>query len=184
MRRLADGYVGGTRHAVVSSRWEEELVIVVIFGIILLAAASVFTAAVVTSNTRGVSGDLWGASVSDVSLGTVFLVGMVTAAAALLGLALLLSGLRHTARLRGERRQLRRENERLNQQVTSTSADEETVRSEPARPVAAEAQSTDLPSSPSTRSTPVADTRGEQPLVSNAPEYTAGASRPEDPPRR
>jgi Lipopolysaccharide assembly protein A domain len=90
---------------------------VAVLGLILLAAAGVLTAAVVTSNTGAVDVDLWGTTISNLSLGAVFVAGMLTTAIAVVGLAVLMTGLRRDQRLRRERRVLRRENQRLSQQV-------------------------------------------------------------------
>ena len=91
-----------------------------VLGLILLAAAGVLTAAVVTSNTDSLAVDLWGVSVSNVTLGVVFVAGMITTVVAVVGLGLLMGGLRRNSRLRKERRTLRRENEQLAQRVDST----------------------------------------------------------------
>lgn len=91
-----------------------------VLGLILLAAAGVLTAAVVTSNTDSLAVDMWGVSVSNVTLGVVFVAGMITTVVAVVGLGLLMGGLRRNSRLRKERRSLRRENEQLSQRVDST----------------------------------------------------------------
>jgi type II secretory pathway pseudopilin PulG len=96
------------------------LITVAILGLILLAAAGVLTAAVVTSNTDSLAVSLWGVSVSNVTLGVVFVAGMITTVLAVVGLGLLMGGMRRNSRLRKERRSLRRENEQLAQQVEST----------------------------------------------------------------
>lgn len=98
----------------------EELMTVAIFGLILLVAAGVLTTAVVTSNTGAVNTDLWGATISNVSLGVVFVAGMLTTLVAVAGLVLVTAGLRRNRRLRQERRVLRRENQRLSQRVETT----------------------------------------------------------------
>jgi uncharacterized membrane protein YcjF (UPF0283 family) len=104
---------------------------VAVLGLILLAAAGVLTAAVVTSNTDSLSVDLWGASVTNVTLGVVFVAGMITTVLAVVGLGLLMGGMRRSRRLRQERRSLRRENEQLAQRVETTpSVDEAAVRYE------------------------------------------------------
>ena len=94
-----------------------------VLGLILLAAAGVLTAAVVTSNTDTLAVDLWGVTVSNVTLGVVFVAGMITTVLAVVGLGLLMGGLRRNSRLRKERKSLRRENEQLIQRVESTPAD-------------------------------------------------------------
>jgi hypothetical protein len=96
------------------------LITVAVLGLILLAAAGVLTAAVVTSNTDSLAVSLWGVSVSNVTLGVVFVAGMITTVLAVVGLGLLMGGMRRNSRLRKERRTLRRENEHLTQQVEST----------------------------------------------------------------
>lgn len=98
----------------------KELITVAVLGLILLAAAGVLTAAVVTSNTDSLAVDLWGVSVSNVTLGVVFVAGMITTVVAVIGLGLLMGGVRRTSRLRKERRTLRRENEQLVQRVDAT----------------------------------------------------------------
>jgi hypothetical protein len=93
---------------------------VAVLGLILLAGAGVLTAAVVTSNTDSLAVSLWGVSVSNVTLGVVFVAGMITTVLAVVGLGLLMGGMRRNRRLRKERRTLRRENEELAQRVDST----------------------------------------------------------------
>jgi uncharacterized membrane protein YcjF (UPF0283 family) len=102
------------------SAFGRELINVAVLGLILLAAAGVLTAAVVTSNTDSLSVDLWGASVTNVTLGVVFVAGMITTVLAVVGLGLLMGGVRRGRRLRQERRSLRRENEQLAQRVETT----------------------------------------------------------------
>lgn len=89
-----------------------------VLGLILLAAAGVLTAAVVTSNTDSLSVSLWTVHVSNVTLGVVFVAGMITTVLAVVGLGLLMGALRRGRRLRKERRSLQRENEQLAQQRT------------------------------------------------------------------
>ena len=74
-----------------------------VLGLILLAAAGVLTAAVVTSNTDSLAVSLWGVSVSNVTLGVVFVAGMITTVLAVVGLGLLMGGMRRNRRLRKER---------------------------------------------------------------------------------
>jgi type II secretory pathway pseudopilin PulG len=93
---------------------------VAVLGLILLAAAGVLTAAVVTSNTDSLAVSLWSVSVSNVTLGVVFVAGMITTVLAVIGLGLLMGGVRRNRRLRKERRSLRRENEQLTQRADST----------------------------------------------------------------
>jgi type II secretory pathway pseudopilin PulG len=93
---------------------------VAVLGLILLAAAGVLTAAVVTSNTESLSVSLWSVDVSNVTLGVVFVAGMITTVLAVVGLGLLMGALRRNRRLRRERRSLQRENEQLAQRADST----------------------------------------------------------------
>lgn len=88
-----------------------------VLGLILLAAAGVLTAAVVTSNTGAVETDLWNATISNLSLGVVFVAGMLTTIVGVIGIVMLTAGVRRNQRLRQERRVLRRENQRLTQRV-------------------------------------------------------------------
>ena len=113
------------------SAFGRELINVAVLGLILLAAAGVLTAAVVTSNTDSLSVDLWGASVTNVTLGVVFVAGMITTVLAVVGLGLVMGGARRGRRLRQERRSLRRENEQPAQRVEATpSVDQAAVRHE------------------------------------------------------
>ena len=98
-----------------------------VLGLILLAAAGVLTAAVVTSNTDTLAVDLWGVSVSNVTLGVVFVAGMITTVLAVVGLGMLMGGVRRNSRLRKERKSLQRENEQLIQRAESTPASTEPV---------------------------------------------------------
>jgi hypothetical protein len=93
---------------------------VAVLGLILLAAAGVLTAAVVTSNTGTLSVDLWNITVSNVTPGVVFVAGMITTVVAVVGLGLLMGGVRRNRRLRKERRSLKRENEQLAHRVETT----------------------------------------------------------------
>jgi type II secretory pathway pseudopilin PulG len=98
----------------------KELITVAVLGLILLAAAGVLTAAVVTSNTDSLSVSLWSVDVTNVTLGVVFVAGMITTVLAVVGLGLLMGALRRNRRLRKERRSLQRENEQLAQRMDST----------------------------------------------------------------
>jgi hypothetical protein len=106
---------------------------VAVLGLILLAAAGVLTAAVVTSNTTSLSVDLWGVSVSNISVGVVFVAGMITTVLAVVGLGLLMGAVRRGRRLRHERRSLRRENKQLSQQVAGDSSSGRTYEPAPGR---------------------------------------------------
>jgi type II secretory pathway pseudopilin PulG len=62
-----------------------------------------------------VGADLWGLHISNLSLGAIYVAGLATGFAALLGLVVLFGGIRRTRRLRQERKALARENARLSQ---------------------------------------------------------------------
>ena len=139
-----------------------------VLGLILLAAAGVLTAAVVTSNTSSLSVDLWGVSVSNVTLGVVFVAGMITTVLAVVGLGMLMAGMRRGRRLRQERKSLRRENEQLAQRVESTDTPaDRTYQSAPAY---------------DTHSAPVHDTHSAPVHDPQSAQVTAGApaTRPID----
>jgi hypothetical protein len=126
------------------SACRRELINVAVLGLILLAAAGVLTAAVVTSNTDSLSVDLWGVSVTNVTLGVVFVAGMITTVLAVVGLGLLMGGMRRSRRLRHERRSLRRENEQLAQRVDAAPAVEESAIRHDDRPRVAHDDSTQV----------------------------------------
>src|SRR5215212_10307152 len=92
----------------------------VVLGLVFLVGAGVFAAAVISSNTGAVGGDLWGLHISNVSLGGAFVAGLVAGAVALLGLVMLFGGMRRGQRLRRERRELAKENARLTQHADGT----------------------------------------------------------------
>lgn len=88
-----------------------------VLGLILLVGVVVVTAAVVSSNTGTTDVSLWGLTVSNLSLGTLFIAGMITTIIGLVAVALVLGGTRRARRMRRERRRLTRENERLVQRT-------------------------------------------------------------------
>jgi hypothetical protein len=98
---------------------------VAVLGLILLVAAGVLTTAVVTSNTGAIDIDLWGVTISNVSLGVVFVAGMLTTLVGVAGLILMTAGVRRNRRLRQERRVLRQENQRLSRRVETADVVEE-----------------------------------------------------------
>lgn len=85
----------------------------VVIGLILLLLAALLAIAAISSNTTHVHIDLWGLSISHVSVGGAFVAGMITTVAGVVGLILFLGGARRNRRLRKERRVLSRENKRL-----------------------------------------------------------------------
>jgi hypothetical protein len=90
---------------------------VAVVGLILLVVAGVATGAVVTSNTGAIDANFWGVTISNVSIGVIFVAGMLTTVIGVAGLLLLMGAMRRGRRLRQERRVLRRENQRLSQQA-------------------------------------------------------------------
>jgi hypothetical protein len=81
----------------------------VIVGVVLVAVAAVLTAAAITSNGQHVKFDLWGVLHSSVSVGTVFIAGMITTVVAVVGVLVLVNGVRRNRRLRKERKQVAKE---------------------------------------------------------------------------
>jgi uncharacterized integral membrane protein len=80
--------------------------VVIAVGLVLLVLCSLLAAGIALSNTEAVSASAFGVSLSDVSLGGLFLVGVAVGALAMLGLALVVGG---AARRRSKRRAARRE---------------------------------------------------------------------------
>ena len=100
-------------------------------GLILLVVSGVFTLGVVLSNTDPVNASAFGVSLTNVSLGGLFLAGAVAGLVLMLGLAMMVAGAarkRHrrveTKRtvkgVRSEREQLAAENEQLRSELAST----------------------------------------------------------------
>ena len=98
-------------------------------GIVLLVLSGVFALGVALSNTSATQAEAFGVSLTNVTLGGLFLAGVVTGAVLLLGLTLLLAGAarkRHRRRavkaevkgVRTERTGLAAENERLQEELT------------------------------------------------------------------
>jgi uncharacterized membrane protein YciS (DUF1049 family) len=85
----------------------------IIVAILLIAIAVVLTAAAVTSNGHQITFDLWDIVDSKVSVGVVFIAGMITTVIAVGGIALLLAGLKRKRRTRKERKELNRQQEQL-----------------------------------------------------------------------
>ena len=103
----------------------------VVLGLLLLLAAGGLTAAVVTANTDAVTVTAFEQSASGLTLGGLFLAGVVTGAIAILGLTMMLAGLsRRRARrvgikremrdARDERETLAEENARLRDELASS----------------------------------------------------------------
>ncbi len=80
-----------------------------VLGLLLAIAAGVFAAGVVASNTAHVHAEAFGVSLSNVSVGGLFLAGAVTALVFALGLFLLLGGAARARRRRVERRRIVRD---------------------------------------------------------------------------
>lgn len=105
----------------------------VVLGLLLLAGAAVLTTAVVTSNTGSINTDLWGWHMSNLSVGAVFVIGVITGAVALLALGMMVVGARRNARRSRERRALVKENRRLAERTDSM--DDSAVATTESRPV-------------------------------------------------
>ncbi len=78
----------------------------VALGLILLVLSVALAAGVALSNTDSISAEAFGVSVSDLTVGGLFLLGAAVGALALLGLGLMLRG---AARKRANKRALKRE---------------------------------------------------------------------------
>lgn len=96
----------------------------VALGLVLLVLATIFTLGTVFTNGQEATAEVFGISLSGVSVGGLFLAGVVTGAIALLGLFLLLGGTvrqRHKAverkRARGTTGDLKQENSRLQSEL-------------------------------------------------------------------
>ena len=109
-------------------------------GLVLLVLSGIFTLGVVLSNTDPVSASAFGVSLSNVSLGGLFLAGAIAGIIFGVGLGLLVAGSarKRTRRVqakrtikgtRTEKDQLAAENEELRTRLASTRTDEETTRS-------------------------------------------------------
>jgi hypothetical protein len=77
----------------------------VVLGLLLLLAATGVTLGVVLSNTDEVSASAFGVTLSNVSVGGLFLFGVIVGAVALLGVGMLLTG---AARKRSHRAETKR----------------------------------------------------------------------------
>ena len=97
-------------------------------GIVLAVVSGVFALGVVLSNTSATQAEAFGVSLSNVTLGGLFLAGVVTGAALLIGLTLMLAGAirkRHRRQaiksqvksVQGERAGLADENVRLHEEL-------------------------------------------------------------------
>lgn len=96
----------------------------VALGLILLVVSVAVGAGIVLSNTDSVSAEAFGVTLSNVSVGGLFLLGAALGALAMLGLALLLAGgARKRAKHKSHKRQVRTteaENARLQEQLERT----------------------------------------------------------------
>ncbi len=121
----------------------------VVLGLLLILVSGVVTLGVVLSNTDSVSASAFGVSLSNVSVGGLFLSGVVAGFVLMLGLALLLSGAarkrsrrvavkREVRSTRSEKEQLTEENASLRAKLadepTSRSVDAEVYPSEASYP--------------------------------------------------
>ena len=96
-------------------------------GIVLLVLSGVFALGVALSNTSATQAEAFGVSLTNVTLGGLFLAGVVTGAVLLLGLTLLLAG---TARKRHRRRALKAEVKGVRTERTGLAAENERLQEE------------------------------------------------------
>ena len=108
----------------------------VALGLVLLVLCSLLTLGVALSNTDPANAAAFGVTLSGVSIGGLFLVGVVTGALAMLGLTLFLGGglrkrnkrvaaKREVRSVRGEKETLEEENARLAAELEHTRASEQ-----------------------------------------------------------
>jgi membrane protein implicated in regulation of membrane protease activity len=101
----------------------------VVLGLLLLVLSGALAAGVVLSNTDPVSASAFGVTLSNVSVGGLFLVGVATGVVLMLGLVMLLMGAarkrsrrvatkRHVRSVRSEKEQLAEENAELRARLT------------------------------------------------------------------
>ena len=106
----------------------------VALGLVLLVLCALLGAGIALSNTDPASAEAFGVSLSNVSIGGLFLVGAVVGAVAMLGLGLMLVGAarkrakkvamqREVASVRGEQESLAEENARLQRELEQQRAD-------------------------------------------------------------
>jgi membrane protein implicated in regulation of membrane protease activity len=106
----------------------------IVLGLLLLLAAGALTAAVLMANTDVVLVAAFGQTTSTLTLGGLFLAGVITGAIAILGLTMILAGAsRRRARrvglkremrdVRDERETLAEENARLRDELASSRSD-------------------------------------------------------------
>jgi membrane protein implicated in regulation of membrane protease activity len=106
----------------------------VALGLLLLLASGALTAAVVLANTDVVVVAAFGQTATGLTLGGLFLAGVITGAIAILGITMILAGAgRRRARrvelkrevedVRGERESLAEENTRLRRELEATRSD-------------------------------------------------------------
>jgi uncharacterized integral membrane protein len=81
----------------------------VIAGAVLAAVAVVVIAAAVTGNSHKVEFDFFGIYHSHLSIGAVFISGMITTVIAVVGVVLLVGGLRRTRKQRKEQKRIAKE---------------------------------------------------------------------------
>ena len=103
----------------------------IVLGVLLLVFAVLVTVGIVFGNGVAVEAELFGVSLDNVSVGGLFLVGVITGALAMLGLGLMLIGAarkrakrvavkREVSSVRGERESLAEENARLQTELERT----------------------------------------------------------------
>ncbi len=116
----------------------------VALGLVLLVLAALLTLGIALSNTDPANAAAFGVTLSNVSLGGLFVVGVVTGAVAMLGLTLFLGGSlrrrhkkvalkREVKSVRGETETLAEENARLTSELAQSGSHEPYPADEPAR---------------------------------------------------
>lgn len=110
----------------------------VALGLVLLVLSLALAAGIVLSNTESVSAEAFGVSLSNVSVGGLFLLGAAVGAVAMLGLGLMLVGAaRKRAKKRAHKREVehvRTEQESLAEENARLQAELEQERTAPAYP--------------------------------------------------
>ncbi|MBK5305504.1 MAG: hypothetical protein JJD92_02320 [Frankiaceae bacterium] len=107
----------------------------VALGLLLLLASGVLTAALVMDNTDAVSVSVFGETISGLTQGGLFIAGVVTGAAAILGLTMMMAGAARGRRRRAVRKQqvlaardeketLAEENMRLKRELDASRSDD------------------------------------------------------------
>jgi hypothetical protein len=158
-----------------------------ILGLLLLVAAGLLTTGLLAGNTGNVHAEVFGYTVTGISLGELFAIGVCTGVVLTAGLVLLFSGLRRSGRKRKARREelgakraheseLQEENARLARQLDQ----QRRAGAGPAQPAAppfgpAGEQHTTVLGAPASPAPPAS---GASPWAPQPPEPSPGAPEP------